>query len=293
MISCFKHQRGAGAARLARSIALAVFCSLVLFFALSYYSSIQSTEPVDLPSYTLRNVDYLQSINDPFAFRSVHPPNEAALDSYPPFSALGELLTAWPANYVELDGWRRSLSHPSQSGGLYRLDYLDPTERRLAIILHDQELPFILYNVPDLDKAAERQFSLSSLRKAFGDIPYTFEKSDSNEFLYFMVKNRDSTMELYPDWRQPQEHVQMTFDDFLQAASQAQSYNLSTAEAGREFYYLTLSATAGGALDWISSALPFFKYEDSLFVQADQPYHGKRLAIPPTLFSLPEAIQCG
>lgn len=233
-----------------------------------------------LPSYTMSKQQYYSMVLDPTASRSYLPDAKdlSSLEGYPSYLPLGDLLERWPANYVENDAWNRSLCHPSKGRGLYRFNYLIPREKALAEQLRKQELPFVVFNVPELDATAEGLFSLPQMRRTFRSVDNIVERSPSNEFMYYMVRNAKAIGRRFPDWTPPQEPLAMGFEDFLQAAERANGYDPSVQGDGREYLYMTLSSGEGPPghrdRDWIRDALPFFEPVDSLFMSSAEEYRG-------------------
>ncbi len=196
--------------------------------------------------------------------------------------------------------------------GLYRLNYRNETELAIAYKLRDKEVPYILYNVPELDEAARSDFSADALQLHFGSLPRVVEKSQDNEFMYYTVKETTSSImgRQFSDWKPPQQDILMSFRTFLREAIEAETKNNiadkssqkisdeNLAKKGkykekdavdlvgpRSLHYLIIAASEGSRTKWIRHALPFFEPKDSLFMREPEQYRGN--------FKHTEAIQVG
>ena len=101
----------------------------------------------------------------------------------PPYFRLGDLLSNWEPDDTARDRWLASPAHPDKGSGIVRFDYSDEEQRRTALTFRDAELPFVLYNVPEVKSAASQVFTLKNLLKEFGSIPRIVERSANNHFL--------------------------------------------------------------------------------------------------------------
>lgn len=161
---------------------------------------------------------------------------------YPKFYKLGDLLKHWPSNNTHKYIWKSSPAHPSRGGGLYRLNFMNETERKLAHILRDIAVPYVLYNIPDLDAAARGTFNIDSLLDKFGHHPRVIEQSMTNEFTYYTVKNIALTRRRFPDWRPPQRDVSMTFKQFVSEVANAEKVQKNDISGSESLFYMIVGA---------------------------------------------------
>lgn len=161
---------------------------------------------------------------------------------YPKFYKLGDLLKHWPSNNTHKYMWKSSPAHPSRGGGLYRLNFMNETERKLAHILRDIAVPYVLYNIPDLDAAARGTFNIDSLLDKFGHHPRVIEQSMTNEFTYYTVKNIALTRRRFPDWRPPQRDVSMTFKQFVSEVANAEKVQKNDISGSESLFYMIVGA---------------------------------------------------
>lgn len=222
-----------------------------------------------LPSYKLSRQDYQKRHSLPVKSNI----DMSNVNNYPALYPLGELLSKWPSTTLHADRWNQSLAHPRRgSSGLYRFNFQNATERQLAFQLRDLELPFIVYNVPELQKAAVTEFTLSNLLSRFGRLPRMVEKSEDHRFMYYTVKNPLLTQQRFPGWTAPQQDVLMSFPQFLAEAEVSE--RAGDISGDRPLHYLIISATEGSRTQWIREALPFFEPEESLFMKEPDHYRG-------------------
>lgn len=189
--------------------------------------------------YVLGKTEYLQQAS--LYYGSNVPSGQE--EQYPKLFPLKDLLNEWPSTFVGKTAWQRSVAHPSRGkNALYRFDYMNTTERQLAFKYRDLDLPYILYNIPDLDKAALTEFSISNLQQHLSGMPRMVEKSESNKFMYYTMRNPILTGRRFPDWKAPQTDVLMTFTKFLGEVEEAEN-SQSEVVGPKPLHYLMISAS--------------------------------------------------
>jgi hypothetical protein len=134
-----------------------------------------------------------------------------------------------------------SPAHPDKERGIARFDYSDEEQRRIALAFRNAELPFVLYNVPEVRSAASQVFTLKNLLKEFGSIPRIVERSANNHFMYYSMRNQLQMLAEYPSWSPPQMEMPMTFSKYLRECEEAEKYDNSAA-FNRSLHYMTMSA---------------------------------------------------
>lgn len=201
----------------------------------------QHPDDYKIPSYILDKAEYMKYAALPF--RSNLPKESSSQNTYPKLFPLVNLLKTWPSTYVGKDAWERSPAHPKNGeDSLYRFNYMNLTERQLAFTYRDLDLPYIIYNIPELDQAAMQDFSISTLRQHLSIIPRMVEKSESQRFMYYVMKNPILTSRRYPEWKAPQADILMTFTKFLGEVEDAE--NKQTDVVGQmPLHYMTISAS--------------------------------------------------
>jgi len=284
-------------------IGITQVASLIIVFLLCYLVGIlvvfgadlsdlwTSKSPPELFSYTSTLDEYRGAISGlryaPGA--GAADPNKAPVE--PEYVTLETLFRNWHPDDTSRDKWASSPAHPSHGNAhsLRRFDYDSPEDMALALKFRDLELPFVLYNIPELNDAADNVFTVPSLLQKFGSTPLIVEKSVDNHFMYYTTHTPLQSKILYSDWVAPQTELPMTFSKFLRLAVSAE-----LEEAGEEkeeergskgrgkgkhkahnspLHYLTISAGEGGHTKWLVDALPMFtshlKGKESSFMIVD------------------------
>lgn len=158
---------------------------------------------------------------------------------YPALVTMREALEAWPVE--QLDAPLPPVA-AQQHDSLRRLDYTVPEERAEALALREAELPFIVYNVPDLNTAVER-WTDEWLVDAEAGAQRRTVRSDDFRFLYFSPKS-EATM---ADADKPTITIMQDMATFLPhaRAGDAEGTKLQSSDT---HYYLTVS--------WMGRAAP-------------------------------------
>eukprot|EP00042_Codosiga_hollandica_P042167 m.383977 g.383977 ORF g.383977 m.383977 type:complete len:758 (+) comp56262_c1_seq1:166-2439(+) len=179
---------------------------------------------------------------------------EAQLPEYLPYPAMRPLIHF-------LNEW--SPDDPSipdipgiAEGSLARFDYSNLPERAYALRFRTHEVPFMVYNVPELTHVSEL-WTQEYISKKFGDAKMGVTYSKSNHFMYFNHGLAKRTK----DYEAPTGTVQMTYSEFLTKA--IASLNQSFVDA--EHFYLQL-ANFDPPTRWITADLPFFAPTPSFWI---------------------------
>ncbi|CAM9511438.1 unnamed protein product [Ectocarpus sp. 4 AP-2014] len=96
--------------------------------------------------------------------------------------------------------------------GVCRFDYQTELHKARAYSL--REVPFIFFNVPELDRAVQEWSNPAKLTAALGDPLYSIDVSSSNRFLYYGKRSWDRP----PGWTPPTRRILDTFDAWLRHA---------------------------------------------------------------------------
>lgn len=234
-------------------------------------SATQTLYGVPLEEY-IKNIPGLDY--DPSKIRHLH--NAEPLDKMNYFK-LGELLEKWNPDDVSPLRWAESPAHPNTGNGIPRYDYSNKYERKLALDRRNLELPFIVYNVDELDTATAT-WTYSYLDANFGDSLRSVEHSQDNHFMYFAQKKG----KIPPDgWIPPQEVQQMTFRDFASKTITRKNSKCDNIVSGsisnpvlkylrncdsNDLYYFIINALEGLREAFIREDLSFFDKSNNFFV---------------------------
>jgi hypothetical protein len=159
----------------------------------------------------------------------------------PVYFKLGDLLTAWNPDDTSQERWSKSVAHPSKGNHLARFDYTDESQRAMALKYRNDEIPFIVTNVPEIQTAITTNFASDSLRKNLADEVVFVEKISSNNYMFYHEPNQARIKKLYPEWQRPQVDVTMKFDEFLNEVNKAEAAP-DYINSSIPLYYYTISA---------------------------------------------------
>eukprot|EP00903_Cladosiphon_okamuranus_P015105 g13972.t1 len=120
----------------------------------------------------------------------------------------------WPLLDL-LENWNprnASAVPPRHFLGVCRFDYLTELHKARAYAL--SEVPFVVNNVPELDRAVQEWSDPVKLAAALENHLYSIDVSSTNRFLYYGKRSLDRP----PGWRPPTWRVTDTFGAWLQCA---------------------------------------------------------------------------
>ena len=146
---------------------------------------------------------------------------------YPLYKPLLEIIQEWNPDNPDLPSFFiETLQH---------FNYSCPIERQIAIQFRDNELPFKLYDIPNVKEVVKlwNDEYLSKIMKK--DMTIRIEKSKTNHFMFWKSKP-------YLNFKKPTEYIQMSFDQWLSLAKKADQEKLSSEV---EHYYFHKSEVIG------------------------------------------------
>lgn len=173
--------------------------------------------------------------------------------SMPPEHPIVDLLDNWNPDDVRVP--------PRHYSTLCRLDF--QKDHAKALRYRDAEVPFIVYNIPDLQATSDKWARPDYLPAKLGDKKYHVEVSKNNHFMYYRAPSKKKAAK---DFVPPTESARWTYKHWLDKATSVQ--NIS-AEA--EHYYLRVSdPDAAFLLDDLS----IFNPVPGLFLKEPQEQRG-------------------
>jgi len=199
--------------------------------------------------------------------RFTKPPARPYDTSYPSLTNLWDLVQRWnPDNVTMPVPFHETLAV---------LNYSDPHERALAEAYRNAEVPFKVYDVPDIE----------SVRDAWTDVYLTdqfdrkgnqfkVEESQDNHFMYWRSPSA-SGRRAYPNWAPPTDIVHSTFADWLSFARGADDRQLGAESQHRYLMMGTppLSALLRGSTvrrsHFVTKDLPCFTPQKENFFVTD------------------------
>ncbi|EDQ91813.1 uncharacterized protein MONBRDRAFT_31253 [Monosiga brevicollis MX1] len=169
---------------------------------------------------------------------------------YPPLQPLHKFLEEWNPDEPDIP------DIPGiAEGTLERFDFSDPKQRARAETLRINEVPFMLYNVPEINDARDKWAKDEYLKQRFGKTPLRITTSTSNHFMYF---NRNSAKRA-KDYDRPTGEETLLFDQWLERA-----YKAENASKDEPHFYLQLNSVGPNA--WIREDLPSFNPVANFFI---------------------------
>jgi hypothetical protein len=153
---------------------------------------------------------------------------------------------------------------------LCRFDY--QTEYAKAEAYRDAEVPFQLYNVPEMTDVAARWADPTYLRRRLGRTKYKSEASNpggdiNNGANHFMYTNGRATK------NPPIKNVKLSWEDWLRKVDEGK--NKSIFEPDSRFYFRFSATTASDAEGgWLFKELPFFQPRPNVFFKDPKQQRG-------------------
>eukprot|EP01041_Mallomonas_annulata_P005106 gene5106-10219_t len=154
-------------------------------------------------------------------------------DCYPEFQPLSQILQKWSPDDVNISA--------SYSDTLRIFDFSMPSERSIAKLYRDAELPFKVFNTIYLNKAVLKWTDDYILKHAKGK-GFAVEKSKSNHFLFWNTNFKNST--LYPNFIPPTEFSQMSIEEWLKTAKDSE-LTTKIINKKKDYYYLHINTDFG------------------------------------------------
>jgi hypothetical protein len=202
------------------------------FIPLSYLDTIdQYRSRVPGLIYNLSDTVYINTRNAPHQEKKEEEENEGdRLINSLHYHKVGDLLLNWHPENVSPLKWIQSACHPnnnreegktgssSSSSSSHqcipRVDYIHG--KAWIHTYRNAEIPFIIYNIPELIATIESNFTIQSLLKNIGGSNRVVEVSHSNRFLYYYTKKPlEVIQKRYPGWLPPQRSMTLTFEEYL------------------------------------------------------------------------------
>jgi hypothetical protein len=154
--------------------------------------------------------------------------------NYPKPYSMIDITNNWNTDSVEIP--------PFHYDSLCHFDYQNETDLRKAFIYRSAEVPFVVYNIPEVDNIVEKWNDPDYLSKLLGKKLYRTEKSKTNHFMYwhnagpgFLRSNVGKT------WTPPTEVISIQFEKWLELAVKGQNKTMED----REHQYFRVSSDMG------------------------------------------------
>jgi hypothetical protein len=222
----------------------------------SSYLPSKPLEKDEIPhSETLKRFDFVPWA--PFAnhhnSKTFFKPNCPAIPEpgYPKHFSMLDLLKNWNSDNTEIP--------PYHYDSLCHFNYLNVTEVQIALRYREIEVPFVMYNIPEVDDVVKKWNNLDYLSSKLGSKAYRTETSTSNHFMYWRHVG-GSFLRGNKNWKPPTSVISTKFEQWLELAIKGQNKTLED----RQHQYFRVSSDAGN--DWLYKELPFFQPKKSVFI---------------------------
>lgn len=167
-------------------------------------------------------------------------PFAAVNGSYPTYQSLLSVIEAWNPDHPDPpETFKETLMH---------FNFSDPYERQMAEQYRNEELPFKLYDVPEVDQVVMR-WTDSYLTKTLRKLAPHVEQSTTNHFMFWNMRQGGNKKNYNP----PTSLVTMSFTEFLKFARKADDEGISPADI--HYYYMV---GTGASDKVINEDLTFF-----------------------------------
>eukprot|EP01038_Epipyxis_sp_PR26KG_P009983 gene9983-13433_t len=225
-----------------------IYCALYLFVHKYIHNtdktSFSSFKNTPIFAYDSNYEEYVSSIEG-LNYNNILFQSNPQQIVQPTYHKLGDLLSSWNPDDTSKNKWNLSMAHPQYFKGLQRFNYLVKSDRISALDYRNAEIPFVIYNVPELNDAAKNGpfKSTKSILHHISNEPRLIEKSKNNHFMYYKNKNIGNALIKYPDWKPPQTDVLMSMTEYIQEIKKKENVRYHTnSTVDNSYYYLTISA---------------------------------------------------
>eukprot|EP01038_Epipyxis_sp_PR26KG_P007811 gene7811-10609_t len=172
---------------------------------------------------------------------------------YPKAFSMLDMVNNWNTDNTEIP--------PVHYDALCHFNYRNQTQLEQVYAYRAAEVPFVVYNIPELDEVVRKWNDLDYLSKLLGKKPYRTETSISNHFMYW--RNAGGSFLRTSEgkkWKPPTDVKEVRFEDWIELAVKGQNKTLES----RTHQYFRVSSDAGNP--WLFNELPFFKPKKSMMI---------------------------
>lgn len=180
-----------------------------------------------------------------------------------------DIVTAWPTDDIvpPLDENNNALIHQSLCVFDYQKDYYKAEAYR------DLQLPFVVVNDPEVEKATARWSLPDYMQRVLGNEPHRTEFSENNHFMYYVPPGKGSRRRGHPNlpegWKPPTKMMRMSYQEWY---DHAQTPRHDRDDPHWYFRLIGCGAMGNdgscdrGATEALFDELPFFQPKKSLYV---------------------------
>lgn len=157
---------------------------------------------------------------------------------------------------------------PMHYDSLCHFDFKNKTQLQYAYNYRDAELPFVVHNMPEVNKIVKKWNTPGYLKSFLGNKKYRTETSTNNHFMYWNQASsafrKTASGKL---WKAPTGVTQITYSDWLKSA--LANHNKTIDSRVHQYFRVTSNSES----EMLFQELPFFKPRKSLYIVDP---HGQR-----------------
>uniref|UniRef100_A0A7S3GTU2 JmjC domain-containing protein n=1 Tax=Spumella elongata TaxID=89044 RepID=A0A7S3GTU2_9STRA len=174
--------------------------------------------------------------------------------------------STYPTAYSMLDitnNWNPDSTDipPMHYDTLCHFDYANETQRESAYLYRAAEVPFVAYNIPEVDAVVKKWSDVDYMHSLLGGKKYRTETSEDNHFMYWrQARNTFLRTAEGANWKPPTSIVSTTFEEWVEFAVKNQNKSIED----RDHQYFRVSSDLGS--NWLYDELPFFQPKKSLLL---------------------------
>lgn len=210
--------------------------------------------------------------------------------SYPMLSTMQELMLHWPqdedcpylVNNNNSDNAKKSSPESTQTTireTLQHFDYSNPDELRMAALFRDAELPFKLYNVPDVT-AASAKWTDDYVAAMFGDRSHAAGGGGSGGFVHW---NENSKNDNHPEVQTPsQALVEQQKIPLARGTAQESRTNYFAFYVAKSWHVESMGVAPTRNNDWnYETWAQHARYADAVALDPTRPHFYWQAGVPP------------
>jgi hypothetical protein len=176
---------------------------------------------------------------------------EFPVEGYPVPYHMTDIVENWNPDNTDIP--------PFHYDSLCHFDQSNETQAKYALNYRMAEVPFIAYNIPELDEVVKKWNNLDYLQRRLGHKKYRIEKSESNHFMYWNTGGHKGKSKS-AGWTAPTTMATTSFEQWMEVAVKGQNITLEN----RDHQYFRVSSDMGSP--WLFDELPFFEPKKSLMM---------------------------
>jgi hypothetical protein len=148
--------------------------------------------------------------------------------SYPKAYAMSDMTANWNTDVTDIP--------PFHYDSLCHFDYQNATDNAKILAYRSAEVPFVVYNIPEVDTVVKNWNNLDYLHEKLGKKAYRTETSKTNHFMYWHSTGKNLRGKDGQKWEPPTNIINEQFEKWLEVLTHLLFINLLAYS-----HFLTLS----------------------------------------------------